>query len=69
MPSLVEALSQAFHVDDEALRRAVRLRSSANLIHLETMLKVDLFVAGGTPLDSQQLARRQAVTVPPGVSA
>ena len=32
------------------------------------MLKVDLFVAGGTPLDSQQLARRQAVIVRPGVT-
>jgi len=27
------------------------------------MLKVDLFVAGGTPLDTQQLARRQMVDV------
>ena len=67
VPSLLEALSPAFYVDDEALRRAVRLRSSANHIHLETMLKVDLSVAGGMPLDSQQLARRQAVIVRPGV--
>jgi hypothetical protein len=68
IPSLVEALSPAFYVDDEALRRAIRLSSSANIIHLETLLKVDLFVAGGTPLDSQQLARRQAVIVRPGVT-
>ena len=68
VPPLVEALSPAFYVDDEALRRAIRLCSSANLIHLDTMLKVDLFVAGGTPLDSQQLARRQAVIVRPGVT-
>ena len=30
------------------------------------MLKVDLFVAGGTPLDAQQLARRQRVTLSDG---
>jgi hypothetical protein len=34
IPSLVEALSPAFYVDDESLRRAIRLRSSANLIQL-----------------------------------
>lgn len=50
----------------DALRRAVRTRTSANLIHQGTMLKVDLFVAGGTPLDAQQLARRQAVAVGDG---
>jgi hypothetical protein len=31
------------------------------------MLKVDLFVAGGTPLDAQQLTRRRLVTVQPGI--
>lgn len=63
---LASALSARFYVDADALRRAVRLRSSANLIHLETLLKVDLFVAGGTPLDAQQLARRQAVSLGSG---
>jgi hypothetical protein len=64
--ALVSALSADFYVDDEALRRAVRERSSANLIHQSTQLKVDIFVAGGTPLDEQQLHRRQAVEIGPG---
>ena len=63
---LMSALSQDFYIDDEALRRAVRERASANLIHHATQLKVDLFVAGGTPLDEQQLNRRQRVTVSAG---
>ncbi len=58
---LVTALSPEFYVDADALRRAIRTRSSANLIHHATQLKVDLFVAGGTPLDARQLARRMAV--------
>lgn len=66
VPALVSALSGDFYVDGEALRRAVRQRSSANLIHLATQLKVDLFVAGGTPLDEQQLKRRQQVTLGSG---
>ena len=58
---LVTALSPAFYIDRESLARAVRERRSTNLIHDETQFKVDLFVAGGTPLDFEQLARRQAV--------
>jgi hypothetical protein len=63
---LVAVLSAEFHVDADALRRAVRTKSSANLIERDTQLKVDLFVAGGTPLDARQLARRQAVDFPDG---
>ena len=66
VPALTSAFSSDFYVDEEALRRAVRERSSANLIHHGTQLKIDVFVAGGTPLDHQQLSRRQEVTVGPG---
>ena len=60
---LVGLLRHAFYVDEASLRRAIRERSSTNLIHQATQLKVDLFVAGGTPLDTQQLARRRLVDV------
>ena len=66
VPPLVAALSTDFYVDHQALQRAVRERSSANVIHQATQLKVDIFVAGGTPLDEQQLRRRQAVEVGEG---
>jgi hypothetical protein len=66
IPGIVSALSADFYVDADALRRAVRDRASANLIHQATQLKVDVFVAGGTPLDQQQLKRRQAVDLGPG---
>lgn len=63
---LAAALSGEFYVDDQALLRAVRERSSANVIHQASQMKVDFFVAGGTPLDAQQLRRRQAVEVAQG---
>jgi hypothetical protein len=66
VPLLVAALSADFYVSDKALYRAVRERSSANVIHQATQLKVDIFVAGGTPLDEQQLRRRLAVEVTEG---
>ena len=60
---LVEALSADFYIDPDSLRRAIRTKSRANLIHHATQYKVDLFVAGGTPLDAQQLARRRPVQI------
>lgn len=47
------------------MRRAVRERGTVNLIHHATHLKVDIFIAGGTVLDEQQLARRREVVVGP----
>jgi hypothetical protein len=63
---MVAALSPEFYVDEDAVRRAVRSRTSVNLIHHATMLKVDVFVAGGTPVDAEQLQRRLLVTLPDG---
>jgi hypothetical protein len=60
---LVDALSPQFYIDADAVRRAVRTKSSTSLIHQDTQFKVDLFVAGGTPLDMQQIQRRQPVTI------
>ena len=66
VPALIAALGDDFYVDEEAIRRAIRERASANLIHHATQLKIDIFVSGGTPLDEQQLRRRQAVNVGDG---
>jgi len=59
----VRDLGDEFHADAESLHRAVRDKTSANLIHLATSTKVDLFVVGGSPLDRSQMERRQKVTV------
>lgn len=61
--AMVAALGLEFDVDEHAVARAVRERSSVNIVHRATAIKVDLFVAGGTPLDDEQLARRQHVKV------
>jgi hypothetical protein len=66
IPALMSALSTDFYVDDASLLRAIRARASTNLIHHATQLKVDIFVAGGTPLDQEQLKRRQEVTLGAG---
>jgi hypothetical protein len=60
---VVAALAPEFEVDDRAIMRAVRSRSSVNVFHRSTAIKVDLFVAGGTPLDAEQMERRQRIQI------
>ena len=58
----VAALGEAFYAPDDALRRAVAERSSANIIHRATGIKVDLFVSASF-LDARQLERRHRVQI------
>lgn len=57
---LVRALDGAFYIDADAIREAIWHRSSTNLIHLESMFKVDLFIPKRRAFDRNQLARRVA---------
>ena len=54
-----QALGEAFYADAEMMRDAIRQHGSFNLIHLDTMFKVDVFVARPRDFDRSQLARRQ----------
>jgi len=56
---LAQALGDAFYADVEMIHDAIRRHGSFNLIHLETMFKVDVFVAKPRAFDRAQLARRQ----------
>jgi len=56
---LAHVLSGEFYLDVETIRDAIRRHSSFNLIHRETMFKVDIFVAKPRPFDRAQIARRQ----------
>jgi hypothetical protein len=67
VPALAAALATEFYVDLVALERAVQQRSRVDIVHEATNIKVDIFIAGGTPLDHQQLRRRLKVEVAPGV--
>ncbi len=65
---LVKKLQNTFYADEPAIRTAVIRKSSFNLIHLETMFKIDIFVAKSAPLETAQLAhriRQQVSEAPP----
>ncbi len=55
---LVTALAGEFYLSEPAIRDALTRHSSFNVIHLKTMRKVDVFVAGPRPLDRTQIERR-----------
>jgi hypothetical protein len=55
---LAHALKGAFYVDVEAIRDAIRHQNSFNVIHLETMFKVDVFVSQRRSFDQSRFARR-----------
>jgi hypothetical protein len=54
---LARALTGTLYVDEGTIREAIRTHRSFNAIHLETLFKVDLFVAGPDPFHQAQLAR------------
>src|SRR5262245_34471272 len=56
---LASALRDEFYVDGDSLRRAIRDRSSANIIHYPTSTKVDLFIPSGLAFEKGQMDRRQ----------
>lgn len=64
VPLLAAMLSPRFYVPIERLTTAVHEHRSVSFVDNESLIKVDLFVAGGTPLDLDGLARREAYTPP-----
>lgn len=55
---LIQRLGPQFYADIEAIGDAIRRRSSFNLIHQETMLKVDIFMPDPRPFKEAQFERR-----------
>jgi len=60
---LVKALEISYYIDADMIRKAIRGSTSFNLIHLETMIKIDVFVLKDQPYDSEAFARRQPETL------
>jgi len=54
---LVERLRDAYYIDEERVRDAVARRTCFNVIHFESMLKIDVFVMKTRPYDRVAFAR------------
>jgi hypothetical protein len=58
----VMALQAEFYLDDELIAESIQRHSSFNLIHRESMFKVDVFIPHPRPFLQSQLARAQKQT-------
>lgn len=63
---LYAALKDEFYVDDQMMRRALSLRRMFNLIHMDTMFKVDIYVPKEDEFSRQQFKRARRETLLPG---
>jgi hypothetical protein len=56
---LVIRLQTNYYIDEDMIRDAIRRRSSFNVIHLDTMLKVDVYIPKSRSFDQEELRRVQ----------
>jgi len=57
--SFVEMLQLAYYIDEKMILNAINTCSSFNLIHLETMIKVDIFIIKDSPYQRETFRRRK----------
>ena len=55
--ALARRLADRFYVDEESARSAAGSRMSFNLVHLDSGIKVDVFVLGDSPFDREEFER------------
>lgn len=60
---LVAFLESEFYIDAQMIMDAIQYSTSFNLIHLETMFKVDVFILRQRPFDINQMQRRISLLV------
>ena len=59
-----DALSSSFYVSPERIAQAISKRSSFNMVHHGTGIKVDIFILKVDPLALQEMTRRQILPIP-----
>jgi len=64
VPRLIVSLRELFYLDEERITEAIRARTSFNLLHLATVVKVDIFVLRATVFARQEMIRRQTISLP-----
>jgi len=60
---LLEAMTGEFYIDEMMVTEAINCCSSFNVIHLDTMIKVDIFILSQEPLAQLEMQRRQQLVI------
>lgn len=61
--SLVRMLEPSYYIDENMILDAIERRSSFNIIHLGTMIKIDVFVTKNSSYDIETFKRRRKDTL------
>ena len=61
--SLKRILENEYYIDENMIKDAIRRFSSFNLIHLETMIKIDVFIHKHQPYQEETQRRKQKDTL------
>ncbi len=61
--SLVQRLQADYYINENMIKNAVHNKSSFNVIHLESMIKVDIFVLKDMPYDRKAFMRKKLETI------
>lgn len=61
--SLLELMGGEFYIDETMIREAIENNSSFNVIHLDSMQKVDIFILSSQPLAQEEMQRRQQLLI------
>jgi hypothetical protein len=56
---LIDQLQTDYYIDEDMIRDAIKRRSSFNVIHLDTLLKVDVYIPKFRSFDQEELRRAQ----------
>lgn len=59
VPQLVTILKPFYFIDEDTIIDAIRTVSSFNLIHIETMMKIDVFIKSDTPYHIETFRRKK----------
>jgi hypothetical protein len=60
---VVSALHDAYYIDRDMAADAVQRKAMFNVVHLATMLKVDIYVLTDRPFDRESFRRRRALAL------
>jgi hypothetical protein len=60
---LTSHLNKNYHIDETLVLEAITRGSSFNLIHLDTMIKIDIFILGKRPYDKVSFDRERLETL------
>jgi hypothetical protein len=64
---LAKKLETIYYIDEDAIKDAIRHRSSFNIIYLSSMIKIDVFIPKQTPFAQQERQRIRKELVEEGI--